>query len=100
MAITYRETKSFQPQQLERLFLSVNWESGNYPDRLVRAMENSTHVVSAWDGERLVGLVRALDDGRPSPSCTICWLTRNIRSSILGRSSCSASSAILPACYM
>ena len=26
-------------------------------------MHNSTHVVSAWDGERLVGLVRALDDG-------------------------------------
>lgn len=26
-------------------------------------MQNSTHVVSAWDGDKLVGLVRALDDG-------------------------------------
>ena len=26
-------------------------------------MRNSTHVVSAWDQDRLVGLVRALDDG-------------------------------------
>ena len=26
-------------------------------------MRNSTHVVSAWDGNKLVGLVRALDDG-------------------------------------
>lgn len=26
-------------------------------------MHNSTQVVSAWDGNKLVGLVRALDDG-------------------------------------
>lgn len=25
-------------------------------------MRNSTHVISAWDQDRLVGLVRALDD--------------------------------------
>ena len=35
----------------------------NYPEKLVRAMHNSTHVISAWDGDKLVGLVRALDDG-------------------------------------
>ena len=43
--------------------MSVRWESGNYPQKLVNAMKNSTHVISAWDNERLVGLVRALDDG-------------------------------------
>lgn len=63
MNIEYKEIRDFDRDDLERLFLSVNWESGRYPDRLVRAMKNSTHVVSAWDGERLVGLVRALDDG-------------------------------------
>lgn len=26
-------------------------------------MRNSTHVISAWDGDRLIGLVRSLDDG-------------------------------------
>lgn len=26
-------------------------------------MRNSTHVISAWDGDRLIGLLRALDDG-------------------------------------
>ena len=26
-------------------------------------MHNSTQVISAWDGDKLVGLVRALDDG-------------------------------------
>ena len=63
MDIEYRDTKDFTAAELERLFLSVQWESGGYPERLVRAMQNSTHVVSAWDGDKLVGLVRALDDG-------------------------------------
>lgn len=48
---------------MQKLFLSVYWESGNYPEKLVRAMHNSTRVISAWDGDKLVGLVRALDDG-------------------------------------
>ena len=63
MNIEYKQTKDFMAAELQRLFLSVNWESGNYPEKLVRAMRNSTHVISAWDGGKLVGLVRALDDG-------------------------------------
>lgn len=61
--IHYSETKDFSPQQLQDLFLSVDWESGAYPEKLARAMKNSTQVISAWDGERLIGLVRGLDDG-------------------------------------
>ena len=63
MEISYIETKEFDVRDIERLFLSVNWESGRFPEKLVRAMRSSTHVVSAWDQNRLVGLVRALDDG-------------------------------------
>lgn len=63
MEIIYKEVREFNMKDLQRLFLSVKWESGRYPDKLVRAMRNSTHVISAWDQERLVGLVRALDDG-------------------------------------
>ncbi len=63
MEIQYKETKDFTEAELERLFLSVGWESGRYPEKLVRAMKNSSQVISAWDGETLVGLVRALDDG-------------------------------------
>lgn len=61
--ISYRDTKEFNCQELERLFLSVNWESGRYPEKLRRAMQNSSTVFSAWDGDRLVGLIRGLDDG-------------------------------------
>ena len=63
MMIEYRQTRDFTEEDLRRLFLSVGWESGRYPKRLVDAMRNSTHVISAWDGDRLIGLVRALDDG-------------------------------------
>lgn len=64
MNIKYKKTKVFTVEELQGLFLSVEWESGNYSEKLVRAMQNSSHVISAWDGDKLVGLVRTLDDGR------------------------------------
>ena len=45
MKIEYKSTKTFTEKEPQRLFLSVNWESGNYPDKLVRAMQHSTHVI-------------------------------------------------------
>ncbi len=62
-SISYKTTKTFTSPQLKDLFLSVGWLSGNSPDRLVKAMSNSETVFSAWDGEKLIGLVNALDDG-------------------------------------
>lgn len=61
--ITYRNTKAFTAPELERLFLSVSWESGKHPEVLRLGMLHSSVVISAWDGERLVGLIRGLDDG-------------------------------------
>lgn len=61
--IQYKTTKNFSENELKELFLSVNWSSGNYPEKLVKAMENSSSVFSAWDGEKLVGLINILDDG-------------------------------------
>jgi hypothetical protein len=61
--IEYRETKAFSAIELEALFLSVGWISGNYPLRLEKAINNSDTVISAWDGNQLVGLINALDDG-------------------------------------
>jgi ribosomal protein S18 acetylase RimI-like enzyme len=63
MGITYSTTREFELEQLQRLFLSVGWSSGQYPQELCVAMRNSHHVVSAWDGETLVGLINALSDG-------------------------------------
>ena len=61
--IRYTEDKIFTKEQVEKLVLSVNWVSGKYPDKLFRALNNSTVVITAWSGDELVGLVRVLDDG-------------------------------------
>lgn len=62
MAITYTEEKKFTQDEVQRLFLSVGWVSGQYPSRLYKALLNSSTVITAWDGKHLVGLVRVLDD--------------------------------------
>ena len=61
--IEYRDTHDFSPEQLQRLFRSVGWSSGEFPDKLVIAMRNYETVLSAWDGDVLVGMVCAMDDG-------------------------------------
>ena len=63
MAITYTEEKRFTKEQTQDLFLSVGWVFGQYPERLFRSLMQSSTVLTAWDGDRLVGLARALDDG-------------------------------------
>ena len=60
--IEYTEEKIFTKEQVEELFLSVHWISGQYPERLYKALMNSSTVFTSWDGERLVGLARVLDD--------------------------------------
>lgn len=60
--ITYTEDKKFTQDDVEQLFLSVNWVSGKYPSRLYKALMNSSTVLTAWDDGNLVGLARVLDD--------------------------------------
>ena len=62
MNITYTEEKKFTQDQVQELFLSVGWISGQYPQRVYRALMHSETVITAWDGERLVGLTRLIDD--------------------------------------
>ena len=61
--IEYKQIKDFDSDQLQELFLSVEWFSGNFPEKLQTALHNSSKVISAWDGNKLVGLIRGLDDG-------------------------------------
>lgn len=63
MAIQYSDTHDFNKEQLQDLFLSVEWSSGHYPDKLVAAMKNFKTVYSAWDNDKLVGMVCVMDDG-------------------------------------
>ena len=63
MEITYKDIHEFKKEDLEDLFLSVEWSSGHFPEKLVIAMRNFKTVYSAWDGAKLVGMVCAMDDG-------------------------------------
>lgn len=60
--ISFTEKKKFTTEDLQELFLSVGWVSGQYPTRLYKALMKSSTVLTAWDENRLVGLIRVLDD--------------------------------------
>lgn len=62
MKIIYTEEKKFTQDDVQSLFLSVGWISAQYPSRLYKALMNSSTVITAWDGDRLVGLARLIDD--------------------------------------
>ena len=61
--IKYTEDRKFTQKQVEELFCSIGWVSGQYPSKLYRALQQSSFVLSAWDGPQLVGLIRGIDDG-------------------------------------
>ena len=62
MKITYKSINDLKEKDLKDLFLSVEWSSRHYPDKLVVAMKNSSSVFTAWDEDKLIGLINALDD--------------------------------------
>lgn len=63
MNIEYKSIHDFESKDLERLFLSVEWSSGHYPEKLKVAMKNFSTVYSAWDKDKLVGMICVMDDG-------------------------------------
>jgi ribosomal protein S18 acetylase RimI-like enzyme len=63
MNIIYSRTKEIDQNSLQELFLSAGWDSGKYPEELQKAINGSHRVISAWDGDTLVGLVNSISDG-------------------------------------
>lgn len=62
-AIQYSMERSFAVKDVERLYASVGWMSARYGERLVLAFQKAGTVISAWEGNQLVGLIEVLDDG-------------------------------------
>lgn len=62
-AVYYCRGRQISADDLRELFASVGWLSAQYADRLVKAFRNAGTVISAWQGNRLVGLIEVLDDG-------------------------------------
>ena len=63
MEIVYKRDHSYSADDVKELFLSVDWLSGKYPERLKKALDNCETVITAWAEDKLVGLINAIDDG-------------------------------------
>ena len=61
--IKYLDKHDFNKEEIEDLFLSVEWSSGKFPEKLVIAMKNFKTVFSAYDNDKLVGMICVMDDG-------------------------------------
>lgn len=59
------DKKDFEPNDISELFHSVGWDMDTPTEILIKGMNNSTNIISAWDGDKLVGIIRSMDDG--------CW---------------------------
>ncbi len=66
LSITYSTRKDLPCLPLAALFRAVGWSDGSETEEMLahfnRPFLNSTFVCSAWDGEKLIGCVRALSD--------------------------------------
>ena len=63
MEITIKEYR-FDREETLRLYESVGWTAYTAePEKLQSAFENSLSVLGAFDGEKLLGIIRAVGDG-------------------------------------
>ncbi len=62
-SIEYRESSDVPKEAVLDLYRANKWSSANKPDELHQALLNSHSLVTAWDGDRLVGLANAISDG-------------------------------------
>lgn len=61
--INYKENVQLEKNDLENLYSSVGWNAyTNNLDVLDKAITDSLNVITAWDNEKLVGLIRVVGD--------------------------------------
>ena len=61
--ITYSETRDIPSHDILRLYLANKWSAASQPIALRNGLVNSHSLVTAWDGDRLIGLGNAISDG-------------------------------------
>lgn len=61
--IQFKETRDLPIESVVALYQSLRWSSAEKPAALHRALLGSHSLVTAWQGERLVGLGNAISDG-------------------------------------
>jgi len=63
MDIEIEETKEVNKEKIIKLYQANKWSSAEKPDLLYKALMNSDSLITAWDGNKLVGLGNAISDG-------------------------------------
>lgn len=63
MIITYKDEKNIDEKNLENIFNPLDWLSTKDTKILKRALSLSTDVFTAWDENKLVGIVQVIADG-------------------------------------
>ncbi|MRJ47763.1 GNAT family N-acetyltransferase [Fundicoccus ignavus] len=64
MELNFSNTKNIDVAQLENLYNDVGWLAYTQDlSVLKQAVSNSLDVVSAWDEDKLIGLIRIVGDG-------------------------------------
>ncbi len=65
MKTTYKEGKNIDFDKIMQLYLDAEWFAYTQdPQTLKRAFEGSLFVLSAWQDDNLLGLVRVVGDGQ------------------------------------
>lgn len=60
----YKNIKNISKENLKALYEDAEWSGyTNNLEKLVRAIKNSTRVISTWENEKLVALIRSVSDG-------------------------------------
>ena len=63
MDIEIKETKEISKEKIIELYQANEGSSAEKPNLLYKALMNSDSLITAWDGDRLVGLGNAISDG-------------------------------------
>lgn len=62
--MTYKNTKNLAESEVINLYEDAGWTAyTKEPQRLIQAINNSLEVLTAWENERLIGLIRVVGDG-------------------------------------
>jgi len=63
MKIRISETREIEQKDIIALYKANNWSSVEKPTELFNALLNSHSLITAWSGDKLIGLGNAISDG-------------------------------------
>ncbi len=83
--ITYKQNPQLDFQAVLDVYASVGWTGyTSRPEMLEKALEHSLLVLATFDGDRLVGLLRAVGDGHSIVLFRTSWSYQPISDEELG----------------